>query len=159
MELFCSDACCNENYLDPLQHNEPGRVGQYDRPPECPTSHSSSIELREVGSGQPVQRLSRHGVYADANNNNTTPEGVVARVLESFTDQDRHTPFRGTRNYVPQLSLHSSGDWDPGDGSHLSDRSACVLESFTDQDRLKYYDTNGKTGLGSTPRRARIYGG
>ena len=69
------------------------------------------------------------------------------------------TPLRGTRNYVLQLSLHSSGDWDPGDGSHLSDRSACVLESFTDQDRLKYYDTNGKTGLGSTPRRARIYGG
>ena len=129
----------------------------------------------------------RHGVYVDANNNNTTPEGVVARVLESFTDQDRHeyvrsekentvlriylllhtngktgpgcTPLRGTRNYVLQLSLHSSGDWDPGDGSHLSDRSACVLESFTDQDRLKYYDTNGKTGLGSTPRRARIYGG
>ena len=90
MERFCSDACCNESYLAPPQHNEPGRVGQYDRPPECPTSYSSSIELREVGSGQPVQRLLRHGVCADANNNNTTPEGVVARVLESFTDQDRH---------------------------------------------------------------------
>ena len=133
------------------------------------------------------------GVYTDANNNNTTPEGVVARVLESFTDQDRHeyvtklrkaiteylvlrdnqllhtngktgpgcTPLRGTRNYALQLSPHdtTSGDWDPGDGSHLSDRCARVLESFTDQDRLKYYDTKGKTGLSSTPRRARIYGG
>ena len=188
VERFCSDACCNESNLAPPQHNEPGRVGQYDRPPECPTSYSSSIELREVGSGQPVQRLLRHGVCADANNNNTTPEGVVARVLESFTDQDRHeyvtkrkrhhrftdisapsyerqdwtglhSPSRHAQLRSPACSLHSSGDWDPGDGSHLSDRSACVLESFTDQDRLKYYDTNGKTGLGSTPRRARIYGG
>jgi len=190
MERFCSAACCIESFLAPPQHNEPGLVGQYDLPPECPTSYSSSIELREVGSGQPVQDM-HTGVYTDANNNNTTPEGVVARVLESFTDQDRHeymyvtkrfqtttvlrdyqllhtngetglgcTPLRGTRNYALQLSPHdtTSGDWDPGDGSHLSDRCARVLESFTDQDRLKYYDTKGKTGLSSTPRRARIYG-
>ena len=74
---------------------------------------------------------------------------MVARVLESFTDQDRleyaeklytvnlranllHdtngktgpgcTPFRGTRSYALQHLLHSSRDRDPGDGSRLSGR-------------------------------------
>ena len=80
---------------------------------------------------------------------NTALNSVVARVLESFTDQDRleyaeklytvnlranllHdtngktgagcTPFRGTRSYALQHLLHSSRDRDPGDGSRLSGR-------------------------------------
>ena len=76
VECFYFNADCNASYA-PLQNNEPGRAGHYDRPPEWPTSHSSSlIECREVGPGQLVQRLSQHGVYADADNNDATPEGV-----------------------------------------------------------------------------------